>query len=414
MLLTASACRCMSPICKRLSLTCRSSPGFGFVPTYIQHKSPLMHPASLLLLAPVLRGNFKWRSPMWGMADDPGIGFLMSGVAVGETIDYQEEGVGTCISRLIDPPCVPLLSPQDFLFLLVNPFFRPIIPPFSIHTTTTMSTEKIEHTVTNEYANSGNGSPLTRQMTVALTPEQYERLFFQPEGPRRGDLSKRFANPTLLGLLGFLIPYTSTIFTLCGLRGAVAPTSLIGLNGDYYFLGAIAMNLAGIAEFILGNTFPMAVFIIYGCHWGSLAYTQDPIHNQLSAFGTNGALGAEWNSSQGFHNVTMVLVSFVFLVATIRVNAFFVATFFGLVMMFSFIAAADFAVPHIKTAADLEHVSTLLKIGGGFGWLGLISGWYLAILTACAAVGIPCPLPVLDLSSKVFSKDSPKEGHKDA
>lgn len=212
----------------------------------------------------------------------------------------------------------------------------------------------------------------------------------------------------------------------------MAPTSLIGLNGDYYFLGAIAMNLAGIAEFILGNSmsspsssalevilthvtaFPMAVFIIYGCHWGSLAYTQDPIHNQLSAFGTNGALGAEWNSSQGFHNVTMVLVSFVFLVATFRVNAFFVATFFGLVMMFSFIAAADFAVPHIKTAADLEHVSTLLKIGGGFGWLGLISGWYLAILTACAAVGIPCPLPVLDLSSKVFSKDSPKEGHKDA
>ena len=52
---------------------------------------------------------------MWGRADDPGIGFLMSGVAVGETIDYQEEGVGTCISRLIDPPCVPLLSPQEFL-----------------------------------------------------------------------------------------------------------------------------------------------------------------------------------------------------------------------------------------------------------------------------------------------------------
>lgn len=56
---------------------------------------------------------------MWGRADDPGIGFLMSGVAVGETIDYQEspseEGVGTCISRLKDPPCVPLLSPQEFL-----------------------------------------------------------------------------------------------------------------------------------------------------------------------------------------------------------------------------------------------------------------------------------------------------------
>jgi succinate-acetate transporter protein len=162
------------------------------------------------------------------------------------------------------------------------------------------------------------------------------------------------------------------------------------------------------------TAFPMAVFIIYGCHWGSLAYTQDPNNNQLSAFEKVGSsAGAEWAASQGFHNVTMVLVSFVFLVATFRVNAFFVATFFGLVMMFSFIAAANFAIPSIKTAADLEHVGLLLKIGGGFGWLGLISGWYLAILTACAAVGIPCPLPVLDLSSKVFSKNS-SEHPKDA
>jgi succinate-acetate transporter protein len=149
----------------------------------------------------------------------------------------------------------------------------------------------------------------------------------------------------------------------------------------------------------------MAVFIIYGCHWGSLAYTQDPLHNQLSAFAKVGSsAGVEWNASQGFHNIAMVLTSFVFLVATFRVNAFFVATFFGLVMMFSFIAAADFSVPQAKTEADLEHILMLLKIGGGFGFLGLISGWYLAILTACAAVGIPCPLPVLDLSSKVFAK----------
>lgn len=156
----------------------------------------------------------------------------------------------------------------------------------------------------------------------------------------------------------------------------------------------------------------MAVFVVYGCHWGSLAYAQDPYYNQISAFAKVGSsAGAEWNASQGFHNVVMVLVSFTFLVATFRVNAFFVATFFGLVMMFSFIAAANFAVPHVTTAAELEHVGTLLKIGGGFGWLGLISGWYLAILTACAAVGIPCPLPVFDLSSKVFSKDTEHDQH---
>lgn len=61
----------------------------------------------------------------------------------------------------------------------------------------------------------GMGEPLSRQMTVAITPEQYERLFFQPT-PARGDLSKRLGNPTLLGLLGFLIPYQATIFCLLG------------------------------------------------------------------------------------------------------------------------------------------------------------------------------------------------------
>ncbi|GAB7352088.1 hypothetical protein MBLNU459_g2589t1 [Dothideomycetes sp. NU459] len=271
-----------------------------------------------------------------------------------------------------------------------------------------IDTQKEEHNG-NGQNNSGSDSPLSRQVTVALSPEQYERLFFQPSAPARGDLAKRFANPTLLGLLGFLIPYTSTILTLCQFQGASPPTSLIGLNGDYYFLGAIAMNIAGIAEFILGNTFPFAVFVIYGCHWGSLAYTQDPIHNQLSAFAlSGGATGAAWTSSQGFHNITMVLVSFTFFIATFRVNMLFTLTFFGLIMMFSFIAAAEFAIPHAKTLADVSHIEHLLKIGGGFGFIGLVCSWYLTILTACASVGIPCPLPVFDLSSKIFPKKTDK------
>lgn len=44
-------------------------------------------------------------------------------------------------------------------------------------------------------------TPLSRQLTVNLTPEQYERLFFQPSAPRNGDFAKRFctlAPPCLL------------------------------------------------------------------------------------------------------------------------------------------------------------------------------------------------------------------------
>jgi uncharacterized protein len=65
----------------------------------------------------------------------------------------------------------------------------------------------------------------------------------------------------------------------------------------------------------------------------------------------------------------------VLMIGTIRVNVFFTLTFFGLVMLFAFIAAADFAVPTATTAADLAHVEKLLQIGGGFGFLGVICGW---------------------------------------
>lgn len=43
----------------------------------------------------------------------------------------------------------------------------------------------------------GNGAELSRQVTVQLSPEQYERLFFQPSAPRRGDFAKRFGTFSL-------------------------------------------------------------------------------------------------------------------------------------------------------------------------------------------------------------------------
>lgn len=54
-------------------------------------------------------------------------------------------------------------------------------------------TAKFDHEMT-EHNGMGvaNGNGLSRQITVALSPEQYERLFFQPGAPKKGDLAKRF------------------------------------------------------------------------------------------------------------------------------------------------------------------------------------------------------------------------------
>ena len=103
---------------------------------------------------------------------------------------------------------------------------------------------KMEYVESNGNATAGNGASLSRQVTVTLSPEQYERMFFSPNGPQANDLTKRLANPTLLGLICFLIPYTSTIFILIGWGGAVPPTSLVALSGDYYFLGCTLQRIA--------------------------------------------------------------------------------------------------------------------------------------------------------------------------
>jgi hypothetical protein len=53
---------------------------------------------------------------------------------------------------------------------------------------------KIDHEMKEHSGHNivGNGAELSRQVTVQLSPEQYERLFFQPSAPRRGDFAKRF------------------------------------------------------------------------------------------------------------------------------------------------------------------------------------------------------------------------------
>jgi uncharacterized protein len=181
-------------------------------------------------------------------------------------------------------------------------------------------------------------------------------------------------NPTLLGLLGLLVPFQTTIWCLVQFKGADS-TSLVAVSGSMYFMGGIAMNLAGIAEFILGNTYPFAVFIIYGCFWLTQAYTGDPSHALVSAYGADGALSKPWNSGQANYYLVMAMVSFIFLLGALRTNVPYVVLFFTLIILYGFIAAADYQVSYNPTPDGVAMAANLLRIGGGFGFVTAIMGW---------------------------------------
>lgn len=62
------------------------------------------------------------------------------------------------------------------------------------------------------------------------------------------------------------------------------------------------MNIAGIMEFILGNTFPMSVFMIYGCHWIFLGYVNNPLQGIAASYAVGnvpGSLSQDFNAGLG-------------------------------------------------------------------------------------------------------------------
>ena len=147
------------------------------------------------------------------------------------------------------------------------------------------------------------------------------------------------------------------------------------------------MNIAGIAEFILGNTFPFVAFVIYGTHWVVVAYTSDPTNTIISLYANtvdygSGLLSQEFNAGQGNYNLVMAIVSFVFLCGAIRTNIPFVILFVALVLLFSFVSAAYYQLGYVDLGDQgkhipkaLEHAAHYFRIAGGIGFVGVVAGW---------------------------------------
>lgn len=115
-------------------------------------------------------------------------------------------------------------------------------------------------------------------------------------------------------------------------------------SGSYYFFGGLLLIIGGLLEFVLGNTFPSVVFSSYGAFFLSFAATLQPFYYAYGSYAPAGepeSAGLDtvgFTSSFAFFLVFIAVLSFVFLILSIRTNIVFVIIFFTLVIFFGLLA----------------------------------------------------------------------------
>lgn len=110
------------------------------------------------------------------------------------------------------------------------------------------------------------------------------------------------------------------------------------------------MTLGSVLEWILGNTFPAVVFATFGTFWLSFGGTLSPSFAAFASYappGQDATAGLEtpgFNASFGFYLMFMGLLCFVYLICSVRTNIVFFLIFLSLVVAFSFLTGAYWAL----------------------------------------------------------------------
>ncbi|KJZ71945.1 hypothetical protein HIM_08625 [Hirsutella minnesotensis 3608] len=257
----------------------------------------------------------------------------------------------------------------------------------------------------------GSDSALRKFRTatsISMSPELFEKLYLSPQNRVKGNLRATFANPSPIGLAGFLLCLTPLSMDLMGWRGAGANGS--ANSGAFYFQGGFLMNLGCILEWVIGNTLPAVVFGVYGTFWLAFAASLNPAFGAMTLFAPPDAksplagLKTEpYNASLAWWFLFMGLISFIFLVCSVRTNVCFFIIFLCLVISFNLQVAGNLASAENFTGN--EHYVSKIRVGAGAAtFVACWSGWYILTASLLAAVDFPFQLPVGDLSTVVKGK----------
>lgn len=203
---------------------------------------------------------------------------------------------------------------------------------------------------------------------------------------------KNWGNPAPLALAGLVLTLTPLSCQLMGWRGS-DPNGFAN-NGAHFFCGGLLLFLGGLLEFFLAHTFAFVVYCAYGGFFFALGATLTPGFGAETPYMKSGVLGAEFYASFGFFYLFVGLLSFVFLICSLRTNLCLVILFLAYTVAFPLLAAAEWA--HAEDRLALAH---RLTVGGGAACFVVSAcSWWAMIGGLLQSVDWPFDLPMGDLS----------------
>jgi succinate-acetate transporter protein len=162
------------------------------------------------------------------------------------------------------------------------------------------------------------------------------------------------ADPGPLGLGAFAM----TTFVLSSVNAGWLPKSVEGVVlGLALFYGGIAQLLAGMWEFVKGNTFGAVAFSSYAAFWLSFWYLV--AHVTLKASPDDAAKGV------GFFLLGWTIFTLYMFVCSMRTSGVLMAVFGILLLTFLFL-----------TLGELNTSTGMTKVGGYLGLLTALAAWY--------------------------------------
>ncbi|KAE8360862.1 GPR1/FUN34/yaaH family-domain-containing protein [Aspergillus caelatus] len=206
------------------------------------------------------------------------------------------------------------------------------------------------------------------------------------------DLKSFLADPTPLGIMGFIVALTPFTCELMEFRGAFGTGA--ATVGSQYFFGGLILIIASVLQFLLGNTFVFVVFASFAAFWLSYATTLTPFYNAAAAYDPTNPENPGFYNAYGFFTLFMGLLCFIYLICSLRTNLCFVAIFLGLVLGFCLLTGTLWQLAN----GNLGLARALKKAAGACLALGSLPGWYFLFVQLLATVDFPLTLPIGDLS----------------